>query len=39
MTQESLSKTERIILTLGEEIVTGKYLPGAPLPSEADLCE
>lgn len=39
MTQENLSKTERIILTLGEEIVTGKYAPGAPLPSEAELCE
>jgi len=39
MTQEQLSKTERIILTLGEEIVAGKYVPGAALPAEAELCE
>ncbi|RWR03349.1 galactonate operon transcriptional repressor [[Pantoea] beijingensis] len=36
---ENLTKTERIILTLGEEIVSGKYVPGAALPSEAELCE
>jgi len=28
MTQEQLSKTERIILTLGEEIVAGKFCAG-----------
>ena len=39
MTQEPLSKTERIIQTLGEEIVAGKYMPGAALPAEAELCE
>ena len=39
MTQEQLSKTERIILTLGEEIVAGKFVPGAALPAEAELCE
>ncbi|XXN63323.1 FadR/GntR family transcriptional regulator [Enterobacter ludwigii] len=39
MTQEPLSKTERIILTLGEEIVAGKFVPGAALPAEAELCE
>ncbi|WP_173632136.1 D-galactonate utilization transcriptional regulator DgoR [Paramixta manurensis] len=39
MTKEPLSKTDRIILTLGEEIVSGKYVPGAPLPAEAELCE
>ncbi|WP_130832967.1 FadR/GntR family transcriptional regulator [[Erwinia] mediterraneensis] len=39
MTHEQLSKTERIILTLGEEIVAGRYVPGAPLPAEAELCE
>ncbi|WP_336803323.1 FadR/GntR family transcriptional regulator [Erwinia aphidicola] len=39
MTQEQLSKTERIILTLGEEIVSGKYVPGGALPAEAELCE
>ncbi|MBK4784284.1 MAG: FadR family transcriptional regulator [Pantoea sp. Pent] len=38
MTQEPLSKTERIIQTLGEEIVAGKYVPGAALPAEAELC-
>ncbi|PPS64939.1 hypothetical protein CRX72_00645 [Pantoea sp. BRM17] len=30
MTQQQLSKTERIIHTLGEEIVAGKYVPGNP---------
>ncbi|QGY31150.1 FadR/GntR family transcriptional regulator [Pantoea cypripedii] len=39
MTQEQLSKTERIILTLGEEIVAGKFAPGGALPAEAELCE
>lgn len=39
MTQEPLSKTERILQTLGEEIVAGKYVPGAALPAEAELCE
>lgn len=39
MDQPHFSKTDRIILTLGEEIVSGKYMPGAPLPAEAELCE
>ena len=39
MDHQQLSKTDRIILTPGEEIVAGKYLPGAPLPAEAELCE
>lgn len=37
--QQNISKTERIILTLGEEIVAGKFRPGAALPAEVDLCE
>ncbi|PIJ49556.1 transcriptional regulator [Erwinia sp. OLTSP20] len=39
MNQRAVSKTDRIILTLGEEIVAGKYVPGAALPAEADLCQ
>ncbi|OON40215.1 transcriptional regulator [Izhakiella australiensis] len=39
MNQQTVSKTDRIILALGEEIVAGKYLPGAALPAEAELCE
>ncbi len=34
-----MTKTDRIIVTLGKQIVDGKYTPGAALPSEADLCE
>ncbi|WP_034918137.1 FadR/GntR family transcriptional regulator [Erwinia sp. 9145] len=37
--KEELSKTDRIIATLGEEIVSGSYSPGAALPAEAELCE
>lgn len=37
--KDELSKTDRIILTLGEEIVSGKYAPGGSLPAEAELCE
>ncbi|MFH8135706.1 FadR/GntR family transcriptional regulator [Pantoea osteomyelitidis] len=37
--KDELSKTDRIILALGEEIVSGKYVPGASLPAEAELCE
>lgn len=37
--KDDLSKTDRIILTLGEDIVSGNYLPGASLPAEAELCE
>ncbi|MDI6419920.1 D-galactonate utilization transcriptional regulator DgoR, partial [Cronobacter turicensis] len=34
-----MTKTDRIIVTLGRQIVGGKYVPGAALPAEADLCE
>ncbi|WP_338559589.1 FadR/GntR family transcriptional regulator [Erwinia sp. E_sp_B04_7] len=37
--KDDLSKTDRILLTLGEEIVAGKYAPGAALPAETELCE
>ena len=37
--KDELSKTDRIILALGEEIVSGKYAPGASLPAETELCE
>ncbi|MDW8844929.1 FadR/GntR family transcriptional regulator [Erwinia sp. MMLR14_017] len=37
--KDELSKTDRITLTLGEEIVSGKYAPGGSLPAEAELCE
>nr|VUD33359.1 D-Galactonate repressor DgoR [Raoultella sp. NCTC 9187] len=35
----NLTKTDRIIMTLGRQIVGGKYVPGSALPAEADLCE
>ena len=35
----NLTKTDRLMVTLGRQIVSGKYLPGAALPAEADLCE
>jgi len=35
----TITKTDRIIATLGRQIVSGKYVPGAGLPSETDLCE
>lgn len=35
----TLTKTDRIAITLGRQIVSGKYVPGAALPAEADLCE
>ncbi|EPY3685821.1 D-galactonate utilization transcriptional regulator DgoR, partial [Cronobacter sakazakii] len=34
-----MTKTDRIIVTLGRQIVGGKYVPGASLPAEAELCE
>ncbi|MEZ3498664.1 FadR/GntR family transcriptional regulator [Pantoea sp. KPR_PJ] len=37
--KDTISKTDRIILTLGEEIVSGKYVPGASLPAETELCD
>lgn len=40
MNEDSLlSKTDRIILVLGEQIVAGKYPPGAALAPESELCE
>ncbi|MGV1616798.1 D-galactonate utilization transcriptional regulator DgoR [Klebsiella quasipneumoniae] len=35
----NLTKTDRLMVTLGRQIVSGKYLPGAALPAEADLCD
>ncbi|PLP17729.1 transcriptional regulator, partial [Klebsiella pneumoniae] len=35
----TITKTDRITFTLGRQIVSGKYVPGAALPSEADLCD
>ncbi|MCG7386971.1 D-galactonate utilization transcriptional regulator DgoR [Pantoea sp. ACRSB] len=35
----NLNKTDRIVITLGKQIVSGKYLPGAALPAETELCE
>lgn len=35
----TLNKTDRIVITLGKQIVSGKYVPGSALPAEADLCE
>lgn len=31
----TLNKTDRIVITLGKQIVHGKYVPGSPLPAEA----
>lgn len=39
MDKLALSKTERIIHELGQQIISGKYTPGAGLPAEAELCE
>ncbi|EHD19485.1 MULTISPECIES: FadR/GntR family transcriptional regulator [Brenneria] len=39
MNKHELSKTDRIILVVGQQIVGGKYAPGAPLPAETELCE
>ncbi|KGD76817.1 galactonate operon transcriptional repressor [Tatumella morbirosei] len=35
----TLAKTDRIIVALGQQIISGKYVPGAALPAEASLCE
>lgn len=34
----TMTKTDRIIFALGQQIVGGKYVPGAALPAEAELC-
>jgi len=39
MDRQALSKTDRIIHEMGQQIVSGKFIPGTGLPSEADLCE
>ncbi|MCL2893694.1 D-galactonate utilization transcriptional regulator DgoR [Brenneria tiliae] len=39
MNKHELSKTDRIILVVGQQIVGGKYAPGTPLPAETELCE
>ena len=37
--KQSISKADQIIYTLGNQIVSGKYIPGGALPSEAELCD
>ena len=39
MNKTELSKTDRIIVEMGRQIISGKYVPGAALPAEAELCE
>jgi len=39
ITGVTMTKTDRIIVTLGKQIVGGKYTPGAALPAEAELCD
>ncbi|MDW5501605.1 FadR/GntR family transcriptional regulator [Pseudomonas lundensis] len=39
MNKQQIGKTDRIIIEIGQQIVGGKYLPGSPLPAEAELCE
>ncbi|KAA8998463.1 FadR family transcriptional regulator [Affinibrenneria salicis] len=39
MSKQDLSKTDRIILDIGQQIIKGKYAPGSALPAEADFCE
>lgn len=34
----TLNKTDRIVITLGKQIVSGKYVPGSALPTEMALC-
>lgn len=37
--KQQISKTDRIIIEIGQQIVGGKYVPGSALPAEIDLCE
>lgn len=37
--KQQISKTDRIIIEIGQQIVGGKYVPGSALPAETDLCE
>ena len=39
MNKQQIGKTDRIIIEIGRQIVGGKYMPGSPLPAEAELCE
>lgn len=39
MNKTELSKTDRIIVEMGRQIISGKYVPGVALPAEAELCE
>ncbi|MDN5988322.1 MAG: GntR family transcriptional regulator, partial [Hafniaceae bacterium] len=39
MNKTELSKTDRIIAEIGQQIISGKYVPGSSLPSEAEMCE
>ncbi|GBU12522.1 D-galactonate catabolism operon transcriptional repressor [Enterobacterales bacterium] len=39
MNSLELSKTDRLVIELGKQIVGGIYIPGAALPSEVELCE
>lgn len=34
----TINKTDRIVTSLGSQIISGKYLPGASLPTETELC-
>ena len=38
MSSQELSKTDRIIIEIGQQIVSGKYAPGSALPAETELC-
>ncbi|WP_411755497.1 FadR/GntR family transcriptional regulator [Serratia sp. (in: enterobacteria)] len=37
--KQQISKTDRIIIEIGQQIVGGKYVPGSALPAETELCE
>jgi GntR family galactonate operon transcriptional repressor len=39
MNKQQIGKTDRIIIEMGQQIVGGKYIPGAALPAETELCE
>ncbi|CAI1912937.1 L-lactate utilization operon repressor [Serratia proteamaculans] len=39
MNKQQIGKTDRIIIEIGQQIVGGKYVPGAALPAETELCE
>ena len=35
----TLNKTDRIVITLGKQIVHGKYVPGSPLPADGEAAD